>query len=368
MFREFEEKAKKARTAQQPTPAPTIGAGGRNPMSGPIVLPPLRPAPAPALQSSIKRIHNLLATMWGSVSIGVSFSNISTEVMEKVFRKTDLVGYEQRLAGLVKQVSFLNGIFLACTQTGLYTSPDGYNWTQRQSGIVKVLFEKGVFVAIGVAGTFTSTDGIAWTHSWSDGSVYDVVYSADLGMFVKTTFHSQGVYTSLDGTNWTQRQSGIFFKVVFGNGVFVAAGTSGVYSSTDGITWKQTSTDSINDICFGNGMFMTTSISTAKTYRSTNGITWTETLSTGTLRFHLAIGRIVMFNPSINSIHYTINGDSWTTIEAANIITQIFGTDDLFVVKNELDTAFTTDFKTWTIVPDDYIITLLTVPRSELNV
>ena len=154
MFREFEERARKARQAHtaQLTP-PTSPTGGRN---------PLRPAPAPAKQSSIRRIHSLMATMWGSVSIGTQLGSVLGAF--GVFSKTNLVNYEQRVSSYIENIIFENSLFVSGGNNGIYTSADGITWTQRDVNAFRsIIFENSLFVAVGNSGIHTSADGITWT-------------------------------------------------------------------------------------------------------------------------------------------------------------------------------------------------------------
>ncbi|CAH1665893.1 membrane hypothetical protein [Hyphomicrobiales bacterium] len=63
------------------------------------------------------------------------------------------------------QIIFANGLFVAVSSHGIYTSPNGSTWTLRLGGAGEfscVAFGGGLFVAMGAA-FYTSPDGITWT-------------------------------------------------------------------------------------------------------------------------------------------------------------------------------------------------------------
>ncbi|MBX3545597.1 DUF6242 domain-containing protein [Chelatococcus sp.] len=82
-----------------------------------------------------------------------------------------------------------------------------------------------------------SEDGVSWNTVFSSGSsshyIQQIIWGG--GMFVAVSYGG-GIITSPDGINWTQRVSGLFYSVAYGNGVFIAMGEV-YYSSPDGVTW-----------------------------------------------------------------------------------------------------------------------------------
>lgn len=370
MFREFEERARKARQAQ--TAQPTMPT---NPVTRPIgdalVLPPLnptpingrnplRPAPAPAKQSSIRRIHNLMATMWGSVSIGTQLANASTT--SNIYRKTNLVGYEQQFTGSIKSVVFLNKLFIASTTNGIYTSSDGITWIQKQSGAFsKVIFENSLFVAIGSGGIYTSSNGSTWTQRL-DKTTTDIICINDI--FVSTCF-SDGIYTSSDGITWTQKDTGAFMQIIFENSMFVAVGSSGVSVSGDGDMWtKVISRQSFTAVCFENGVFLLTKYQ-ATIKKSTDGVSWTNTTEDGSDKVIAKNGVFIFYGEGLK-----VTSDNGITFSyklpyrVYNHVTEqsrvVFATDGGYYQ--------TTDGTNFTPVENSDIQTLLTVQRSELNI
>jgi hypothetical protein len=192
-------------------------------------------------------------------------------------------------------VAYGNGVFVAVAANGasrVMTSPDGITWTARTASVAntwsEVCFGAGVFVAVSLTGTgdrvMTSPDGITWTTrvSAADSNWRSVAYGAGKFVAVASTGPNYAM-TSTDGITWAAN-TGIAQNsqcITYGNGTFVAAGTSGaVATSPDGVTWTaQTSPESNawQSVAYGNGLFV--AVSTTGTYRvmtSPDGVTWTS--------------------------------------------------------------------------------------------
>ena len=140
-----------------------------------------------------------------------------------------------------RSVTYGNGLFVAVANTGtgtrVMTSPDGMNWTIRNSAAdinwTSVTYGNGVFVAV------ANSD---------NGSQY------------------QRVMTSSDGITWTIRNAALprsWSSVTFGNGLFVAVATSGsgtrVMTSPDGVTWTSrtsASDDPWSGVTYGDGLLV----------------------------------------------------------------------------------------------------------------
>ena len=188
---------------------------------------------------------------------------------------------------------YTNGLFLgvgdATNQSGsaIFTSPDGTNWTQRASGHYgSMAYGKGVFVA--VSGIISvSTNGMDWFQLSLPTlpSLDSVAYGN--GIFVAIfSSGSASFITSVDGTNWVNRASGLstpFTRgshgVGFGNGKFVSLDYSGnnFRSSADGIHWSETSfTGAVGAICVtgGNGLFVAAG-EAGQIASSPDGTNWT---------------------------------------------------------------------------------------------
>jgi uncharacterized delta-60 repeat protein len=140
----------------------------------------------------------------------------------------------------------------------LYTSLDGYTWTQRFSGTTAnlkgVAYGNGKFVAVGdnPSGSgviISSSDGISWGTYTVPGTqciLNAITYDANIFVAVgrvwmtgpTSTAHS---LVSSDGANWTIMEMAAFpiapAAVTYGNGYFVAVAPTMVFWSTDGEHW-----------------------------------------------------------------------------------------------------------------------------------
>eukprot|EP01035_Chromulina_nebulosa_P009166 gene9166-12383_t len=139
-------------------------------------------------------------------------------------------------------------VVVAFGGTKALSSSDGRTWTQRAmpgSAIpAKVAYGAGRFVASGSGNTaLTSTDGITWTNPTVAATTSTILEGVAFGSgkFVLTGRDSNFnavVFTSADGTSWTQSNAitgasgGIGFNRVGASpSGFVAAGGNFVYSS-----------------------------------------------------------------------------------------------------------------------------------------
>ena len=139
--------------------------------------------------------------------------------------------------GNVTNISFANGIFVASTSTPtLIRSTDGLNWTDVTPAgagqFQDTAFKEPYFVALDITGQiFISTDGTEWTktRNASGGNWYTITVGA--GMFVAfAELASNGIITSINGTEWIQRETGrtnIVYGSGYGDGVFVGVGQTG---------------------------------------------------------------------------------------------------------------------------------------------
>lgn len=197
--------------------------------------------------------------------------------------------------------TFANGLFVIVSSSNgsqlVATSPDGINWTRRNTpneggdfgNWVDVTFGNGTFVAVAQAGSFdkimTSPDAITtWVRQTPSviGTWKGITFGN--GVFVAVS-NNASVMTSPDGINWTTRTgSNQFWRAVtFGNGLFVAVASTGilnrVQTSPDGITWTNRTTIEDNtwsDITFGDNLFVAVSSDgTNRVMTSPDGITWT---------------------------------------------------------------------------------------------
>lgn len=108
---------------------------------------------------------------------------------------------------------------------------------------------------------------------------YKIIYAN--GLYVAAG--NNGISTSSNGISWTIRSGTPFSSVAYGNGVFVAVGSSSAVSS-DGITWTSPSASpfvsSRNTIAYGNGVFVAAGNGSTG-YISSDGESWTTVVMNG---------------------------------------------------------------------------------------
>ncbi len=164
----------------------------------------------------------------------------------------------------------------------------------------------GIFVAVakyGVAGSrvMTSPDGITWTarNAAADILWNSVTYGNGLFVAVGSSGNINSVMTSPDGINWTLREQSTsaiwrsWESVTYGEGLFVAVSSNAaaldigigdhVMTSPDGVTWTSRGTPSQNwmAVTYGDGQFVAVGIvgSGKRVMTSPDGITWTSRTS-----------------------------------------------------------------------------------------
>ena len=139
-----------------------------------------------------------------------------------------------------------------------------------------------------------SSDGKSWTHEVSlDGASPSVLLNTNwLGgcAFGNGKLVVTGAYyslTSTDGASFAKHTiSGLkagasdveFFArhMVFGAGLFVAAGEPGIYASTDGVAWEVVSEQKANRLFFHDGVFLAVFENETGYRRSTDGRSWSS--------------------------------------------------------------------------------------------
>ena len=158
------------------------------------------------------------------------------------------------------------------------------NWTS-------IAYGNSIYVVVASSGTgnrvMTSVDGLNWTmrESVSDITWNSVTFGNGKFVAVASTNSNNCVMTSSDGITWTITTAiaNVWTSVTYGNGVFVAVAKSGtnsrVMTSTDGITW--TSGDIVdnswNCVTYGNGKFVAVAESgtgNRAMYSTDNGMNW----------------------------------------------------------------------------------------------
>jgi photosystem II stability/assembly factor-like uncharacterized protein len=161
-----------------------------------------------------------------------------------------------------------------------------------------VAFGSNTFVAVGENGVvFTSNDGKTWKRRDSGYNYKDHIHLYGVAYGGGSTFVAVGknqlIIRSTDkGKSWeTINKPGgspNFWKVAYGNGMYVAIGyTGGIWKSTDGKNWeeiKKLQEMALRNIAFGNGKFLVGARSKdgGRGYVSTDGVSWSKSFNIGT--------------------------------------------------------------------------------------
>lgn len=202
--------------------------------------------------------------------------------------------------GNINSVCYGNGLYFATTNNGLILkSTDGETWTSKEivseGNIRDICYCGGKrFIAVDSvdAKYYETTD--CW-ETWKTGRLssapYGVCYGNNTAVIVQswmpivnTSYISYKVDGSSTFTGVSVPKS-TYKSVCYGNGLFVAVGSSGIIlTSEDGMTWtQQTSgvTTNLNSVSYGDGLFVVVGDSETVLI-SWDGITWNQvTFKTG---------------------------------------------------------------------------------------
>ena len=153
-----------------------------------------------------------------------------------------------------KKSAETRGGFVCIPELG--TQPFGQEWTTRTAPTGTagpynaVCYANGVWVTVGSGFgatdiVATSIDSITWTarNATHDGAWSGLCYGNSLFVAVSNGVSVFGVddyiMTSPDGATWTARnqKTTALDAVVYGNGIFVAVGSTNTCTSTNGTAW-----------------------------------------------------------------------------------------------------------------------------------
>lgn len=196
--------------------------------------------------------QNAIAFGNGKLLFVTSVGSLFSTTNGTTWTKTTLSIFAGRT---VYSLRFLNGLFFACaagtsgTPVQLASSPDGVTWTAANVGILNttsifdITYGNGTYQVVTsqqYGYMYKSTDGVNWTQTVypSIGATFRTVLFSN-GVFVVHTGSGSAVFTSPDGTTWTQRTTGVTgVYLALTNGVFVMGGAeAALATSYDGITW-----------------------------------------------------------------------------------------------------------------------------------
>jgi hypothetical protein len=246
---------------------------------------------APAQPRTITFINNLF---WLGVSNGFySSTDAVTWTYRGAFGKSaDCTGIAYNGTNLYVAAGN-NGT--SSTFWSVSTSIDGSSWTQQSAPDAGygLTYGNGVFVLLGgTSGIWTSTNGTSWTNRGASASLYHVAHnglSGSSSLFVAVGSSGQ-CYTSVDGITWAFRTTvgtgNGLWQVAYGNGLWITVGAQGVVNtSPDGITWTQRTitalgTSVLSGVVYGNGTWVILG-NNGLVVTSTDGITWSSRATNG---------------------------------------------------------------------------------------
>lgn len=164
--------------------------------------------------------------------------------------------------------------------------------------------------------------GVTWTGRTSP-----------LSATLQQSLYGNGVYlvagstecaTSTDGITWTSRSTGVSVLCgAYGNGLFVLSGGSSaaVAYSSDGATWNTSSIPVMTQcegMAFGDGVFV--AVGNGRVARSTDGINWTDIAYLGVFLYHVHYGNGLFVasggstsGGSPSPIYTSPDGITWTS-------------------------------------------------------
>lgn len=243
-------------------------------------------------------------------------------------------------SGDLKGIAYGNNLHVAVGATGLIrTSSDRTNWFFQHRALSNggtlydVEFANGEFVAVGEglvgAGGILERSPLLFSGpatDWQkrDSGSFSTLYNIAYGQGLYVMASSFGIQSSINGSNWVSRSSGLssqLASVNFVNGLFLLTGWNGALStSLDGLTWTRrtnASTRTLMDSTFGKGLYVivgrTPGGSSGSILTSEDTINWTNR-SAGNLngvcyseaqQLFVAVGDGGHIRTSTNAVNWT---------------------------------------------------------------
>ena len=202
--------------------------------------------------------------------------------------------------------------------------------------------------------TSVSENIVSFSTGFNNG-FYSIIYGNGKFFGVSDGNH-YNIYTSDDGTNWTQISTSpiAVSSIVYGNGIYVISNGIESFYSTDGINWIQggnfQTTITIKNAIYAFDKFIILSTSNIIEY-STDGINWTEATSNVTLNFNnIAYGNGKLVGVKYDgTIAYSTDGINWTEQTTSYFCKDIAFGDGKFVAvsHNSNVSIYSTDGINW---------------------
>ena len=266
----------------------------------------------------------------------------------------------------------------------LYDTPDLNTWTQISNTtsnaiiLYDVVYYNNTFIIAGSNNLIqTSTNGTTWTNRLSVGNssvntniFYKIAYGNGVYVAVGYGFIEAWIATSADGINWVRKTppNNSIQSITYGNGIFVI--TTG-HNSTDGITWslpRVTANIGFNDITYGNGIFVGAGIMNgfiSYSYTKNNGNWFRSVFSGETIPYSsvtygnglfVAVGTGAVVNVAPFNIRVSYDGENWgKAITSSNVTFQrvtYFG-NKFVAVGNSAEIQTSTDGFFWETQEND---------------
>jgi hypothetical protein len=208
-----------------------------------------------------------------------------------------------------------------------------------------------------------SLDAQTYGNTWENGNLTASLVLRDV-VFTGDTFVAVGdfgmVYTSVNGTTWTKRNSGYsggahLFGVTYGNGMVVAVGRDEliIRSLDEGVSWETVNPmsgnvydEDIYKVAFGNNKFVAVG-ELGGTWRSDDGVNWTKgSISAGSRYITFGDGWFVIATAP-GKLYRSQDGVSWSYIYIGQHITAVhYGNSMWLAVGSKIWTS--TNGVTWT--------------------
>lgn len=248
-----------------------------------------------------------------------------------------------------RSIAYGNGLYITGCTRYISKSSDLTTWNTVSSNFDfdDIVYAYNMFIAVGSDGVFTSTNGTTWTNRKS--ALLKAI------RFVNNKLVAVGpssIITSEDGITWSnaiELPNIGSESIAYGANKYVIAGTSGIAYSSNGIDWTQLTIPGARnifyDITYGNGLFIAVGID-GYIVTSSDGINWNVTQQ-GTdawNRISFLNGVFIALNKNIIISEDGINWSIQPLNNANYSYKGVTTNDDLFVVvgDNNLTTSCTT--------------------------
>ena len=241
------------------------------------------------------------------------------------------------ITGAIGSPAYGAGKYVAVSGSGqIAVSTDATNWTNISSGFYDDL---GVVAAAptGVTVVVSGSSSTAYvsTNSGPFSPVSGLASPLNGVTYGVTNFVAVGggaLYTSTNGSTWTSRNpntSAVLYSACYGNGLWVAVGSSGtVITSSNTLVWTlrtSPTSESLFGVTYANGQFVAVG-QNATIVTSPDGINWTPQfidLSTGISLYSVAAGNgLFVTCGDSGTIASSTNGSDWN-LQSSGVSSQI---------------------------------------------